>query len=433
MDELGVAEPVLTAMLPRGAGAAWAGRATCRLWRKVLDPHFGAWLARVLQMASFPQCASCLSLYGPPTERRAGEPMPYHVHPPRWVDGNTLRHRLFAAAAREPAVARGLARLLASTDRATTVEAAVEATCPECARSGPQRRLAPRPPRADKTWRSAADVVDADLMRALRLHVPLPTDRVDRVLNRASAAGNDLLVEWLVELPTVGTDWPEVARAIEFVASPAVARALGRRLDLRSEFHKPYCRVRDPCRAALKRAAHRGDWDVCIALVDQVGYRPDDVGDIFRGLVEARKLDAAQWLHDRVGVDRHAFLHHFVLDGLAAAGDVATIRSVVRMLALTAADVTRQIWYAAARTGQTSVIEWLMAEFPLDSAETHQMLAVMIGFRHDAAVDWLTSRCRLDWRPLGREVLARATRELELVTVVRLYERLGVTSAALLE
>ena len=211
------------------------------------------------------------------------------------------------------------------------------------------------------------------------------------------------------------------AKALEAAAKPA--EIVGHTLE----------RALDPLASALKRAAHRGDWDVCGALVDQVGYRPDDVEGIFRGLVEARKLDAAQWLHDRVGVDRHAFLHHFVLDGLAAAGDVATIRSVVRMLALTAADVTRQIWYAAARTGQTSVTEWLMAEFPLDSAETHQMLAVMIGFRQDAAVDWLTSRCRLDWRPLGREVLARATRELELVTVVRLYERLGVTSAALLE
>jgi hypothetical protein len=110
-----------------------------------------------------------------------------------------------------------------------------------------------------------------------------------------------------------------------------------------------------------------------------------------------------------------------------------------------------RIWFAAARTGQTNVIEWLAASplgsaasplgsaasplgsaaSPLGSADMHQMLAIMIEFRQDDAVDWLTSRYRLDWRTLGRKVLTRATRELKLVTVVRLYERLALTSAAL--
>jgi hypothetical protein len=471
MDERGVAEPVLTA-LPRAGG--WDGRATCRLWRELLDPPFGAWIAGVLQMASFPKCVACLSLYGPPTERRPSEPMPYQVFRPLWADGNMLRHLLFAAADLDPRVARWLARLLASTNRATAdaatdaavAAAAAAAICPVCERRGTPRNLTARSPRPDDTWYHAAKVVNADLMRALRLHVPLPTDRVDRVLSRASAAGNDLLVEWLVESPTVGTDWSEVTRAIEWVASPAIALALGQRFRLRDEFHRRYGnRVHDPCCAALERAADRGDWDVCRELVNQVGFGPHDVKGIFVGLVGARNLDAAQWLCDHVGVDQQLFLRQPVLGALAEAGDVATIERVARMLALSAADMPPRIWFAAARTGQTNVIEWLAASplgsaasplgsaaspigsaaspigsaasplgsdaSPLGSADMHQMLAIMIEFRQDDAVDWLTSRYRLDWRTLGRKVLTRATRELKLVTVVRLYERLALTSAAL--
>jgi hypothetical protein len=241
-------------------------------------------------------------------------------------------------------------------------------------------------------------------------------------------------VRWLVECPVLRID--RLLEAVEHVPTAAIARVLADRLDLRLAWRIAGAGdLHDAGRAALQRAAATGDPELCRALHDVIGFRPREVGGVFRALVAGGRLDGARWLVDHVGVLTSAALNGDLLATLASRGDVATLEWVADAVHLANCPGVAHLVDEAARHGHARVIGWAAGRFALGPDELHSALRRAIECRKSGAVDWLLRKFPFEWRGLGatqqarRLVLVSAMRG-QVGTMVHLVERLGLTRAA---
>jgi len=342
--ERAIAEPLMDLLGRRQS--ILRPRAACRMWRELLEPAAARWFAAVVCAPSYlyRRCESCgLCVQYDTTYKQ--------------------RYRLLDHAHEHPEAAAWAARCLT---RAEPHGAWPVARC-ECGAT----RSDPMSPRTVDTLERAARIVVPGFFAALRRHVALPGKGLEFALRQAAGAGNGELAAWICESP--GLEMGEVVLdALARAAHPDVVRALAKRFALHRAWRgqRPRALHAAGC-AALARCVARSH-AMREVLNAELGFRPREVAGVFREALAEGELDAARWIHDRVGVHRSAVTPRgfWVMRRMAERGDVWSLKWATDTLELTYGDGGAEALAAATHAGHAAVVAWLVERHALVSVVT---------------------------------------------------------------